>query len=173
MQLLEDDILRLRALEPEDLEVLYRWENDATLWAVGNTLAPYSRYLLKQYIAQAHEDIYTLRQLRLLIERKADARSAGLVDLYDFDPHHLRAAVGIIVDPSCQRQGIARRALALLHAYAFSFLRLHQLYAYIPVSNVASEQLFRQAGYEETGLLKDWLIDMAGFCDVRVMQKIN
>ena len=61
--LLSNDRVRLRALEPEDLELLYRWENDPELWEVGNTLAPYSRYILKEYIAGSDRSIYESRQL--------------------------------------------------------------------------------------------------------------
>lgn len=172
-QLLEDDILRLRALEPEDLDVLYKWENDTSLWEVGSTLSPYSRYILKQYIERSGEDLYTLRQLRLLIERKEDLLPLGLIDLYDFEPKHRRAGVGIFVEPSMLRRGIGYRALALLHEYAFSFLCLHQLYAHIPVGNVASTALLRKAGYEECGLLREWVLLPSGYSDVRVMQKIN
>ena len=50
---LEDEVIRLRALEPEDLELLYRWENDSALWEFSSTLAPFSRYLLKEYIENA------------------------------------------------------------------------------------------------------------------------
>ena len=39
MTLLRDDLIQLRAIEPEDLDVLYRWENNADLWEVGDTLA--------------------------------------------------------------------------------------------------------------------------------------
>ena len=172
-QLLEDDILRLRALEPEDLDVLYKWENDTSLWEVGSTLSPYSRYILKQYIERSAEDLYSLRQLRLLIERKEDLLPVGLIDLYDFEPKHRRAAVGLIVEPSLLRRGIGYRALMLLHEYALSFLCLHQLYVHIPVGNVASTAFFRKAGYEECGLLKEWILLSSGYSDVRIMQKIS
>lgn len=41
MTLLRDDLIQLRAIEPEDLDVLYRWENNADWWEVGDTLAPF------------------------------------------------------------------------------------------------------------------------------------
>ena len=41
----------LRAIEPEDLDLLYRIENDRNLWNVGTTNVPYSRYTLHDYIA--------------------------------------------------------------------------------------------------------------------------
>ena len=44
--------IRLRALEPEDLDWLYRIENDEHVWKWGNSNVPYSRYALKKYIAE-------------------------------------------------------------------------------------------------------------------------
>ena len=38
--------IRLRAIEPEDLDLLYQIENDSSLWDVGTTNVPYSRYTL-------------------------------------------------------------------------------------------------------------------------------
>ena len=66
-QLLRNDILTLRALEPTDLDTLYRWENDANLWAVSDTIAPYSREALWHYLQDYTGDIYSQRQLRLMI----------------------------------------------------------------------------------------------------------
>ncbi len=173
MKMLEDDAIRLRALEPEDLEFLYRWENETSLWDVGNTLAPYSRYNLKQYIAQSHEDIYTLRQLRLVIEAKETHLPLGMIDLFDFEPHHRRAAVGILIIEARRGEGIGRRALCLLHSYAFEFLRLHQLYAHIPAENEASRRLFLGTGYKESGRLKEWLVEGGKYQDVVVVQKMG
>ncbi|MDR3260717.1 MAG: GNAT family N-acetyltransferase [Tannerella sp.] len=165
-KLLENENIRLRALEPEDLEQLYVWENDTGLWERGSTLAPYSRYVLKQYIAESGDDIYRCRQLRLMIELKETAAAVGTIDVYDFDPHHRRAGVGILIDPGYQRKGIATEALTLLIQYVFSFLKLHQLYACIPVANTPSRRLFEQCGFQSMGLLKEWLLTADGYVDV-------
>ena len=50
MKQLSNDKVLLRALEPEDVELLYGWENDSDLWQVSNTIAPYSKYVLTQFI---------------------------------------------------------------------------------------------------------------------------
>ncbi|MDR1654329.1 MAG: GNAT family N-acetyltransferase, partial [Prevotellaceae bacterium] len=63
--LLHSENIILRAVEPSDLEQLYLWENDPQLWTAGNTRNPYSRYALKQYIADFQKDIYESKQLRL------------------------------------------------------------------------------------------------------------
>lgn len=173
MAWLENEKIRLRNLEPEDLDLLYRWENDSSLWSVGNTVSPLSRYVLREYIAESHRDIYDLKQLRLLIERTDDGAAVGLVDLFDFDPHHRRAAVGILVDPLYQQQGFATEALLLLCRYAFSFLRLHQLYAHVPVRNEASKALFLHCGFVVTGTFKEWLAAPEGYSDVWMLQRVH
>lgn len=173
MALLESERIRLRNLEPEDLDVLYRWENDASLWEVGDTVSPFSRYVLKEYIAESHRDIYDLRQLRLVIEFRTTGRAAGLVDLFDFDPHHRRAGVGIVVDIPYRRNGLATEALDLIIGYAFSFLKLHQLYVHIPVTNKASEALFTRCGFVVAGVLSEWITGSEGYVDVWVMQRMN
>lgn len=170
MALLKNEHISLRALEPDDLAFLYRMENDTELWNVGQTLAPYSRYVLKQYLAESHRDIYDLKQLRLVIEYKATAEAVGLIDLFDFDPHHRRAGMGILLDRAYWGKGIATEAMQLLCAYAFSFLHLHQLYAHVPVGNKASHALFLRSGFTVAGTLTDWLVDGEGYQDVFVMQ---
>ena len=167
---LSDKEIRLRALEPEDLEVLYRWENDSTLWEVGNTLAPFSRYALRSYIAESGRSLYEMRQLRLIIELVSEQKAIGIVDLFDFDPHANRAACGILLDSDYQGQGRAICALRLLIGYAFDRLALHQLYAHVPEANLPSMRLFQRCGFQPTACLKEWIRVAGGFADVRVMQ---
>ncbi|MDH6357538.1 GNAT family protein [Parabacteroides sp. PF5-9] len=173
MSLLENNRIRLRALEPEDLALLYQWENDSDLWSWGNSLIPYSHYTLKEYILQAHRDIYDLKQLRLVVEQKSNNKAIGLIDLFDFDPHHRRAGMGILIDKTSQKNGFASEAVDILCNYAFVFLKLHQIYVHIPVCNEVSTRLFSRCGFTQTGLLSDWIIAENDYMDVLVMQKIN
>jgi len=170
---LENDRIRLRAPEPEDLDVLYRWENDTTLWESGATLTPYSRYNIRQYIAESGADLYERRQLRLMVELRDTAETVGTIDIYDFDPHHLRAAVGILIDAAHRRCGIAAATLKLFENYAFGFLRLHRLEAYIPAANETSLRLFERCGYANEGVMRDRLATDNGFDDIVFMAKIN
>ena len=161
--------VRLRALEPEDLEVLYRWENDSSCWEVGSTLEPLSRFALKNYLAEGG-DLYLRKQLRLMIVSRRSNRSWGVIDVFDFDPYHGRAAIGILIDASVRGKGIAREALRVLCRYLFGFLRLHQLYAYLPETNRASRQLFARTGFIPAGRLREWIRSGDGFQDVFVVQ---
>lgn len=168
--MLSNKRLSLRAMEPEDLDALYRWENDDRLWAFGSTLAPFSRFVLRQYIENASQDLYEARQLRLMIVENATGKPIGTIDLYDFDPFHLRAGVGILIDSDHQKQGFASETLALLKGYAFNFFKMNQLYAFIPAMNIASQHLFRRSGFLEAGLLRKWNKASEGMEDVYVYQ---
>jgi len=168
---LENERIKLRAPEPEDLDVFYKWENDTDLWAFGSTLVPYSRYELKQYISSSR-DIYEARQVRFIIEKKPELKIIGSVDLYDYEPHHARAAVGILIDLKYQKQGFANETLFLICEYAFSFLKMHQLYAYIPVGNKPSKKLFERCGFKTKGVFPEWIRTTDGYEDVQLVSLI-
>ncbi|MFA8433685.1 MAG: GNAT family N-acetyltransferase [Marinifilaceae bacterium] len=174
MQILEHHDIKLRALEPTDLELLYRWENDSEIWEVSHTLAPFSLFVLKQYLETAHLDIFETKQLRLVIELKSTGTPVGLIDLFDFDPFHRRAGVGIMIhDREHRRLGYASDALATLCNYAFEILQLHQLYCNITDTNEASLNLFKKNGFEIVGVKKDWIKTRTGWEDEFLLQRIN
>lgn len=173
MSWLENETMRLRALEPEDLSLLYKWENDTDGWSTGNTLAPYSRYVLKEYIAESRRSIFETGQVRFMADWKDTAETVGMVDLYDFDPYHKRAGVGIMVGKAYQAKGLGIQMINLLVEYAFVFLKMHQLYVHIPINNEASRALFARCGFVVTGLLNDWIVTKEGYRDVQVMQLLH
>ncbi|MBQ8521605.1 MAG: GNAT family N-acetyltransferase [Bacteroides sp.] len=169
MKILQKDGYRLRAPEPEDLEVMYLFENTPTLWEVSNATGPYSRFFLKQYIEQHQNDLYTDRQLRLMIEN-SERKIVGIIDLYNFEPFHSRAEVGVVIAEDYRRRGIARLALQLLKDYCLDYLGIHQLYAYMDVTNEASIRLFAGCGFKECAYLKDWMRTGTQYRDVKMMQ---
>lgn len=151
-------MLKLRALEPEDLDVLYEIENNEQEWGIGSTTVPYSRYALSDYIANNAYDIYTDKQLRQVITNE-DNKVIGLVDLINFEPRHSRAEVAIIIAHKYRHQHYALHSLEKLIAYAKDFLHLHQLYALVPETNFASVNLFKKLGFEESATLKEWIFN--------------
>lgn len=157
MQRLETEDIYLRALEPEDLEFVYQIENDVNLWEVSNTQTPYSRFLIRQYLENAHQDIYEAKQLRLVICDKKNDEVYGLIDLFDYDPKNARAGVGIVIQYSENRtKGIGTQALQAVVDYARQHLLLNQLYANITTENEASKRLFSKFGFVEIGIKKQW-----------------
>jgi diamine N-acetyltransferase len=164
--------IRLRALEPSDLEVLYIWENDPDVWRVSGTLSPISRERLAHFIEEQSYDIYATRQMRLVIECNKDGVAVGAVDLFEFDPQNRRAGIGIIVAPPYRRQGFAADALLCIERYAREVLHLHQLWCSVTADNEASLALFNAAGYMACGCRKEWILTSQGAIDEVMMQKL-
>jgi diamine N-acetyltransferase len=172
MELLQRNGYKLRAPEPEDLACMMQFENTTTLWELSNTTGPYSRFYLKQYIETNQNNLYEDKQLRLMIENPGK-QVVGIIDLCNFAPFHHRAEVGIVIATSYQGQGIGELALSLLKEHSFDFLGIHQLYAYIDVTNGPCRKLFKKCGFEECAYLKDWMRTGKTYRDVVMVQCIN
>jgi diamine N-acetyltransferase len=175
--MIQGKILKLRAVEPEDIDLMYTWENDMANWMVSGTVTPFSRKTMQEFIANAKEDIYTTKQLRLAIDllHPVEKRNTvGYIDLYDFDPTHHRAGVGILIaENESRRNGYGIEALNLLCKYAFEILHLHQLYCHVHVNNTASINLFTSAGFVKSGEFIDWTLRNGEWLNVYFMQKIH
>jgi diamine N-acetyltransferase len=174
--MLKGENVLLRALEPGDVDVLFEWENDTTVWDVSATLAPFSRFQVEQYVIGAQNDIYTNRQLRLMIDLtvpQADVVPIGTVDLFDFDPVHRRAGVGILVREPYRSKGYGAEAMKLFIRYAFDVLHLHQLYCNIMPANISSIKLFENLGFTNCGNKKEWLFDGQEWHDEWMFQLIR
>ena len=174
MLTLQGKNIQLRALEPEDLEFIYAIENDENIWEVSNTITPYSKFLIRQYLENAQQDIYEAKQLRLAICKKGNSEAVGLIDLFDFDAKNKRAGIGIIIQNEVDRNsGFGKEALSLVINYAFEQLQLHQLYANIGTENNPSLSLFTTFGFEKIGIKKDWNFSNNEFHDEAIFQLIK
>lgn len=178
MDILESTDIRLRAVEPSDAEMIYRWENDSSVWHAGNTIEPFSRRIIDQYVRNATMDLFQQRQLRLMIDLKADnsagSRTIGSIDLFEVEPLHQRAGVGILIHKEEDRnQGYADQALKIIIQYAFRVLFLHQLFCHIDGDNIPSLKLFKNNGFRVTGTKKDWIRTEKGWKDELLLQRIN
>lgn len=172
--ILESELIKLRALEPEDIDTLYKWENDTNLWKVSYTVAPFSKYILRRFVEEQKYDIYETKQLRMIIESKVTGLPVGAVDLFDIDPTNRRAAVGILVyENKEQGQGYASAALTSIIKYAFQILGLNQLYSNVLSSNTKSMNLFKSKGFSIIGLKTEWVKSTNGWLDEYMLQLIN
>ncbi|MDX5325180.1 MAG: GNAT family N-acetyltransferase [Bacteroidota bacterium] len=169
---LSDDIIQLRAVEPSDIDLLVRWENDPSFWDVSDRVTPLSRDILERYIEQSHLDLFQAGQFRYIITRKGDP--VGTIDLFDLHAVHRRVGIGILIaETDDRRQGIAQRALSLVTDYCFHGLNLHSIYCHIRSSNEASIRLFEKVGFERMGELKDWIHTSEGFGNVLIYQRLR
>lgn len=169
--MLKGENLMLRPVEMKDVDSLYHWENDPENWLVSNTITPFSKFFLEQYVVGAQNDIYADRQLRLIIEDN-EGRTCGAIDLFDFDPHHRRAGIGILIEAESRGKGLGTEALQLVIDYAANVLNLHQLHCTIDHDNEKSLRLFQRMGFELTGSRKHWTWRPEGWMDEHFLQFI-
>ncbi|MBP5548125.1 MAG: GNAT family N-acetyltransferase [Bacteroidales bacterium] len=164
--------ITLRAIEPGDIDAIYRWENDPAIWIYSAAHQPFSRHALQKFIDESSDtDIYTSRQLRLMADNET-GEPVGCVDIYDFDPFHHRASVGILVDSSMRNKGYGFAILHALEEFASTHLALHQLHSIVTADNNESISLFEKAGYLRCGTLHDWVWANGSWADAFSYQKI-
>ena len=163
----------LRALEPSDVELLYQWENDPEIWQISQTLTPYSKFTLKQFIDSAQEDIFSVKQVRFMINILHTKQTVGILDIFDIDFLNRRAGIGIIIDKNHRHQEIGTEAIELAINYLFNTLHLHQIYCNVLNTNSISMKLFEKCGFSVIGIKKEWTKTPAGFEDVVMLQRIN
>jgi len=165
--------IKLRALEPTDVDLLYSWENNMAIWKVSNTIVPFSKETISQFISY-ERDLYADKQLRLVICKLEDEKAIGTIDLFDYDLRHQRAGVGVLLaEESERKKGCASEALEIVVRYGFSTLMLHQLYCNIPCDNEGSVKLFEKHGFKRIGEKKDWFRTSEGWTDEFLYQLIK
>ena len=167
----QNENIVIRAAEPQDAKLIYDWENDRDIWRVSETYMPYSLYQIEQFLFS--NDLFSTRQIRFIIERKNDNVNIGCIDIYDFDPVHMRAGIGILLQKKFRKQGYANEALELLIDYVFNTLMLKQIYCLIDETNIDSLNLFKKIGFTQCGLRKEWIRTTDGFIDELEFQYIN
>mgnify|MGYP001194220211 FL=1 len=188
--------VRLRALEPEDVDRLYIWENDRDMWPFGGTRAPLSRHQLWEYATNYDANPFAAGQLRLIIELATAPDNAipqssqssqssqnsqnsqsspipcGIIDLYDIDPVNSRAMVGIMVAPRWRSRGIATRALELVGEYCRDILGLATIASEVASDNLPSIRLFgEKAAYRQVGERPSWYRRGERFVSALLFQK--
>lgn len=173
VNILSDDRIRLRAVEPTDVDLIMSWENDETLWTEGNTVAPFSRKAIWDYVENYNPDIYTEKQLRLMVVDRQSEQAVGMIDLFEFDAHNRRCGIGLMIGGEYRGMGYGKATLELMKKYVRHFLGLHQLWAYISVDNINSIELFKECGFKICGRLRSWLRRNNRYTDVFIVQSLS
>lgn len=171
--ILENDFIILRKPEPEDLDFLFNLENNTDYWFLSDTKSPFSKWQIKQHIEHSVYDIFTNKELRLIIELKENRQPVGIVDLFEFDPIHDRAGIGILIKKEFQRAGIATQAIELTLKYSFKILNLNLLWCNIDNNNIESIKLFEKFNFKKCGELKEWKKKGKSYSDVFIFQLLK
>ena len=167
--------MKLRAVELSDVDLLYEWENDIGLWQVSNTMRPFSKYALENYVLNSqNESLYSAKQMRLMIDVERDNAifTLGCIDIYDYEAKDSKAGIGIFICESERGKGYAKKAIEMIENLMKNVYNIHQLYAFITEDNQKSIKLFEKSDYIFTSSLKDWVLTNSKYKNVNVYQKI-
>lgn len=160
---------QLRAVEPQDVDRLYHWENDADNRLTSVNLAPLSRFQLWEYANNYNANPLLSKQLTLIIE--TDNEPVGYVELYDISPRDQRAMCGVYIDSAHRRKGYATKALELLWDYTISSLGFRMLGAEVAANNLPSADMFLKAGFIQVGLRPRWFRHRGSLIDAILLQR--
>lgn len=169
---LSDKTIILRAVEPDDLDTIFLWENDTSLWNVGNAIAPYSRKQLWDYINDYEADIFKSRQLKLIVSDIVTGDKLGAIDIFDFDPANRHASIGILIDTKHRGKGYAKRAINLVCEYCHKHIGMHSLTSIAEKDNAASINTFKSCGFATCGCLRSWIRHGNSYADAVMLQKV-
>ncbi|HNW89478.1 MAG TPA: GNAT family protein [Bacteroidales bacterium] len=167
--------IRLRAVEPADIDFIYRLENDVDNMLTTEHYELVSRYAIEQYVLSLGQELNASGQMRLIIESNdtPEKKAIGCIELFEADALHRRAGIGIYIVAGEQKKGYASAALGTMIEYCFGILGLHQLFCNIGEENKASMKLFTKHGFQIIGLKKDWRYSNKAWKHEYMLQLIN
>jgi len=154
----------LRALEPEDMEMLRDTVNDPEIerMVVGWSF-PVSRAQQLEWYERVKKD---RDHLRLAIEIKETGEAIGLATLGPIDWKNRKAFHGIKLKSDAPKgQGYATEAVFLIMKYAFEELQLNRLDGSILEYNVPSQRLYEKCGWKVEGRVRQSVFKGNAFHD--------
>lgn len=167
-----DAIIQIRALEPNDATTLYLWDNNPELWHVSETPGPISLNILQQMCSEGPQALIEHGQQRWMIT--ANGEPIGTVELFDYQPKHQRAGVGILIGTAENRgRGYGLLAMEKLLQLGEEVFGIKNFWATVGINNVASIQLFQHSGFQQIGLWKKWYWQQNQWEDAAMFQKVS
>lgn len=162
----------LRALEPEDLELLYTIENDTEVWEVSSSRVNYSKFAIKKYLAEQPQEIAVAGEVRLAITDRDSKKAIGVIDLTNYSATNRSAEIGISLLKSERGKGYGQAAIKEIEQYAKAHLNMRMLYAYTSAdSTSAGKNLFLACKYIPVATLPEWYFSNGEYIDLTIFKK--
>lgn len=159
--------IRLRALEKHDLPFVHELNNNRRVMNYWFE-EPYESFVELEELYLKH--IHDLSERRFLAIDQANER-VGLVELVEISYIHRRAEFQIIIAPTHQGKGCAKRVTTLALDYAFCVLNLNKVYLLVSTENAAAISVYEQTGFIQEGcLVNEFFVDGAYQDAIRMYQ---
>jgi RimJ/RimL family protein N-acetyltransferase len=149
--MIEGNLVRLRALEKDDLPSFVAWVND-----------PETRHFLamRYPISMADEDNWWQRYQqrehdRIFAIEAKDGTYIGNLGLHAIEPENRRATLGIVIGPEEYRgQGYGTDAIRTVLGWAFGNLNLHRVYLTVYAYNQRAIRCYEKCGFRHEGTMR-------------------
>lgn len=156
----------LRRMAPGDTDDVLRLRSDPTVLAQLFSDAPLTREGHLRWLAdvEARGDRH-----EFMIVDLASGGCVGTIGLAQIDHRHRRAEYGVLIEAAARGKGFASEATRLVLGHAFGTLGLTRVSLHVLADNEAALRLYRRAGFEAEGVLRQHVIKDGRARDVVVM----
>jgi len=139
-------LVSLREIQSADVDELLKWENNPDNWQISDTVAPFSRKQIEDFVNQP-QSLSDNKQQRFMV--CLNNKAIGCIDLFEYDFAASKAGVGILIAEEIERnKGYASKALNLLINKCRNELNIVYLFCNIYKDNKASIRLFEKCGFQ-------------------------
>lgn len=156
-----------------DAQFMLEIENDERYWHLSNNTSPFALEDLEEFVRTSTFNLLHDLQLRLVITEISSKEKVGLIDIFEYDPTHKRAGTGVFICDAFRGRGLAADALRVLVRYLFDVVQLRQIWSHVLTTNEASMKLYLAAGFEVTGIKKQWVLHNNAYHDEAILQLMN
>ncbi|HMO95057.1 MAG TPA: GNAT family protein [Tepidiformaceae bacterium] len=149
----EGELVRLRAREDTDLDVMYRWIND---WETVQYIAsryPQSRKFEREWLASGDP---AFGEAAFIVETLEEQRPIGWLGLHRMAPEHREAHLGVAIGEAEYRDGgYGTDLMRTVSRVAFDVMNLNRIELTVYDWNLRAIRVYEKVGYRREGLLRD------------------
>jgi RimJ/RimL family protein N-acetyltransferase len=163
---LEGELVRLRAPEPEDRARVHRWVNDPDV----------VRYLSMRYPSALADEVWlsdgpagSFAGVRLAIETKEGVH-IGAINLHRVNPEDRKAGLGIIIgEKAYWSNGYGADAVRTMVRFAFDEMNLNRVWLRVRADHEAGISCYRTCGFVEEARQRDDMYEGGAYHDSLIM----
>ncbi|MCH9739647.1 MAG: GNAT family N-acetyltransferase [Epsilonproteobacteria bacterium] len=159
----------IRALETEDFHELWQMKNEAEIifWEGHPFSMSYEKFK-KIYTGYFESDTVLMKTI---VEKETNAIIGTLKIYLDWKDRNVE--LGITLSKRYWGKGYGTDTIVSATEYLFNWLMIKRVQATILTTNQGSRAMFKKAGFEEEGILRQARVHNGQYTDVVMVSKIN
>ena len=144
--------VRLRALEPGDAALMWRWHQDRAFHVPDGGRYPTTLARTEEWLRSLGDPAYW--GVYLGIENE-DGALIGYLSLKHTEPEDRSAVLDVAIAPAFGNQGYGGEATRVLLRFAFDQMNLHRVWLRVPEHDACARRVYETCGFREEGRLRE------------------